>query len=97
MLINAQCSISVDDMDDDEVHREIAIRAAKWLRATDGPYKDKAHKRLKTLLKRRAVPYDNVVTSVGVVVAEQVAAAMPGLYKSKNELEIKNLLASLRL
>ena len=84
----------MDDMDDLEVQRELSIRIAKWLRATEA-YKPKELKRLRTLCKRRQVTPEAIVIAAGKDTAPIVFAAMPGLYGGSEHDELMALLASL--
>jgi hypothetical protein len=94
MYLDLRSTISVDDMDEHEIARELSIRISKWLRATEA-YKPKELKRLRTLCKRRQVTAQAIVIAAGKDKAPIVFAAMPGLYGGGEHDELMRLLAGL--
>lgn len=92
MYIDFRTTISVDDMNEDEIQRELSIRIVKYLRATEA-YKPRELKRLRTLCKRRKVTAEAVLIAVGRDKAPMVLAAMPDLFGGSEHDELMELLS----
>jgi hypothetical protein len=91
MYVDVRTTISVDDMSESEIQRELSVRIVKYLRATEA-YKPRELKRLRTLCKRRKVTATAVLIAAGRDKAPIILDAMPDLFGGGQHAELMELL-----